>query len=993
MSQNWPLSQSINKSKGICSVCKAVRQLHLKDGTVHQHGPRKNPCAGSHKAPLSVSSQPTTTVTFSTLSSASPKQHLVVSSSSTTGITDSSQLFVQANVCTNSKSVETNYCSFDHPNIDSPIIKHIPKSVRHTCCMFLSQQLFKLCSAPDDLNTWKLLLDFGKLFLVKPSRAGKHHNLSSVIKKRFADFESNLTQPINTQSRARASKYGTSTLANLVASKIEDGNISAAVRLLCSDDQLTNDSDEVFADLIKRHPPAAENRRQYADSSTISSLQVLDKDVLKAIRSFPAGSAGGPDGIRPKHLLDLVNCKTAGQQLLSAITAFINMLLEGKCHPQVTPFLFGGKLIALTKKCGGIRPIAIGYTWRRIASKCANAFAMSALSDHFLPIQLGIGTSGGCEAAIHAVRRYVQSMPADHIVAKLDFSNAFNSLHRDAMLESVHNKVPELYKFCVLSYGQSTVLHYGSRTVLSQEGTQQGDPLGPLLFCLTLQPLLSSLSSELVIGYIDDVTLGGTVSSVSTDVQVIKTNGAAFGLHLNTDKCELIAANFPVGCPTLDTFTMVQPENMTLLGAVLFISDSLDKALKKKLDEFNRLSVNLRLINAHDALLITRFALSTSVLLHLLRCSPCVGHPTLLEIDNLLRSNISHIANVNISNIQWLQTSLPTKVGGLGIRRASSLSLPAFLASYSGTKCLQDLILLRCVCKEDLCFDKCLKLWSTLFHAQIPQAQFAGRQRAWDKPIVERDSAVLFSSLPGAYDQARLRAISSPHSSDWLHALPIASCGLRLDDETVRVAIGFRLGTAICQPHECPCGAIVQSNGFHVLSCKYVSGRRMRHEALNNIIFNAMHRADIPSVKEPPGLSRTDGKRPDGLTLIPWQTGKCVTWDVTVADTMAQSYISASSKSAGGAANLASIRKEGKYADLTKNYIFAPIAIETFGSIGVRSLSFLSELGKKISSTTGDIKERSFLFQRLSITIQHFNSVCFKSSFRNILGLGLDDTI
>ena len=48
-----------------------------------------------------------------------------------------------------------------------------------------------------------------------------------------------------------------------------------------------------------------------------------------------------------------------------------------------------------------------------------------------------VGTPGGCEAAVHATRRFVESMPDDHCVVKLDFSNAFNSLHRDVMLEAV----------------------------------------------------------------------------------------------------------------------------------------------------------------------------------------------------------------------------------------------------------------------------------------------------------------------------------------------------------------------------------------------------------------------------------------------------------------------------------------------------------------------------------------------------------------------------
>ena len=126
--------------------------------------------------------------------------------------------------------------------------------------------------------------------------------------------------------------------------------------------------------------------------------------------------------------------------------------------PDVIPILFGGNLTALVKKSGGIRPIAVGYTWRRLAAKCAYSTAMSRLSDYFATIQLGVDDSGSCESAVHATRRFMESMPNEFVIAKLDFTNAFNNLRRDAMLEAVYKTVLEIYKFSHLSYSQSTKL-------------------------------------------------------------------------------------------------------------------------------------------------------------------------------------------------------------------------------------------------------------------------------------------------------------------------------------------------------------------------------------------------------------------------------------------------------------------------------------------------------------------------------------------------------
>ena len=74
------------------------------------------------------------------------------------------------------------------------------------------------------------------------------------------------------------------------------------------------------------------------------------------------------------------------------------------------------------------------------------------------------------------------------------------------------------------------------------------------------------------------------------------------------------------------------------------------------------------------------------------------------------------------------------------------------------------------------------------------------------------------------------------------------------------------------------CGATVDSLGQHALSCKKNADRVQRHVWLNGLIHPAF-------IREPSGLSRDDSKRPDGLTLVPWQSGRSATWDVTVVHT------------------------------------------------------------------------------------------------------------
>ena len=135
----------------------------------------------------------------------------------------------------------------------------------------------------------------------------------------------------------------------------------------------------------------------------------------------------------------------------------------------------------------------------------------------------------------------------------------------------------------------------------------------------------------------------------------------------------------------------------------------------------------------------------------------------------------------------------------------------------------------------------------------------------------------------------------------------------------------------------------------------------------------------MPSVLEPPGLSRTDGKRPDGLNHIPWQQGKNLTWDVT--DTAADSYLHLTSAKAGGAAENAATRKEDKYVDVQQTYKFISLAFETLGPINVKGAEFLQELGRRLAAISDDNRQTSFLFQRISITLQRFNAITFADTF------------
>ena len=94
--------------------------------------------------------------------------------------------------------------------------------------------------------------------------------------------------------------------------------------------------------------------------------------------------------------------------------------------------------------------------------------------------------------------------------------------------------------------------------------------------------------------------------------------------------------------------------------------------------------------------------------------------------------------------------------------------------------------------------------------------------------------------------------------------------GLWMDDTTIRVAVGLRLGLPLCCPDSCHhCGSAVDDLATHCLHCKKCEGRLYRHSSINDILHRALKAAGIPSKLEPSGLIGAECRRPDGVTLVP----------------------------------------------------------------------------------------------------------------------------
>ena len=524
---------------------------------------------------------------------------------------------------------------------------------------------------------------------------------------------------------------------------------------------------------------------------------------------------------------------------------------------------------------------------------------------------------------------------------------------------------------------------FGDETLLSVEGVQQGDPDGPRLFGDTINSLIQSLQSRFNVWYLDDGNLADEYRIVLGDLRDVIEEGRKCGLVINPAKSELfflgtesdesrkqILSEFSEVCCGIQTPPL---ENLTVLGAPIGAS-AIISCLGDKIVALRILANRLPHLDSHHAFYLLKHSFAIPRLTYSLRTAPCFDHPKLLEdYDSVLRSALKDVCNVHINDSAWVQACLPVRVGGLGLNSTMQLAPSAFLASAAA-----------CADLSSHLFDpivdippptiRALEAWKSTIPLDTPFPTIA-RQRAYLDPVYKSKlSALRESSSPTGV--ARLNSLEGPVPGCWLDAIPASSLGLKLTNSQFRISVAIRLGCKVTEPHSCSrCGKEVLPDGLHGLSCIRSAGRLPRHAMLNDIVRRALASCGVPSILEPPGLCRGDGKRVDGVTLVPWTRGRTLTWDATIVDPLAPSHIVQTAATGGHAVGEAEALKIRKYQDLIdRGYLFHPVAFETFGRPGAGTAAFVREIGSRLETVTREPRSHRFLLQRCTIAIMIGNA-------------------
>lgn len=307
---------------------------------------------------------------------------------------------------------------------------------------------------------------------------------------------------------------------------------------------------------------------------------------------------------------------------------------------------------------------------------------------------------------MHGLREYVMcnmiNSECNKTIVKVDIRNAFNSVRRDIVLEQVLAKCPEMFPMLRQAFSAETPLFTGTEVVKSCTSLQQGDPLAPLWFALAIDQCIRPISSEINIWYLDDGVLGGTPETIATELNTLRGKLLDIGLQINTAKCEVTFLGKRGSQQHRDALTHVRqflpdlkevdPNELTLLGSPLS-EGGLESAIETAKNDINILCQRILSLDAHTAMFFLTNYVSAPQLTYLLRSAPVFKRKQKLsEIDDLLRAILSQTVNVHMRDDMWEQATLPTRHGGLGIRRLTDLAIPCFISSVKSCASLMSQI-------------------------------------------------------------------------------------------------------------------------------------------------------------------------------------------------------------------------------------------------------------------------------------------------------------
>jgi hypothetical protein len=313
---------------------------------------------------------------------------------------------------------------------------------------------------------------------------------------------------------------------------------------------------ETVEQLRALHPTATEVMEPIPKNRA-AAMVAIDASALFRIlkRRVNNGSSPGPSGWTGSHLQLIANCSNADAK--EGLAAVIQDLCNGRFEGSLKSRLLSCTLMPIWKAGGassrGIRPIAIGEVFVKLAAHYSMAMIEDQLPSLFSRIQYGVKRPGGSETAAQLTRALFEQSRRDDpttIALKTDFQNAFNATSRAQAWRTLlaHSNTEPIWRMFHWAYSSESPLLVFDKGILhtilsSSEGMRQGDPFAAFAFALCVQSLyekvLKGSPGCKAVSVLDDLTLIGPLAEVVQVYDRIKQLAPEYHLALRTEKCQV----------------------------------------------------------------------------------------------------------------------------------------------------------------------------------------------------------------------------------------------------------------------------------------------------------------------------------------------------------------------------------------------------------------------------------------------------------------------
>ena len=326
----------------------------------------------------------------------------------------------------------------------------------------------------------------------------------------------------------------------------------------------------------------------------------LNSDSILQAAMHTQGAAG-PSGLDAQAWRRMCSSfKSASSNLCTALAGVGKRIATSLVHPEGLAAFVACRLIPLNK-CPGVRPIGVGEVPRRIIAKTILRIVSEDVEAAAGPLQLCAGQDGGCEAAVHAMRKIFVDQDTEAVLL-VDASNAFNSINRQAALHNISIMCPPLGQILINTYRSPIRLFVtGSGEIASTEGTTQGDPLAMAMYALAISPLINKLKQLCPdvkqVWYADDATGAANCTKLRGWWDELSTHGPLFGYYPNAPKTHLIVKEEHEARATEafnGTGVQITTEGKRHLGAAIgshsFAEEYVNNKVKKWTEEIKHLA-------------------------------------------------------------------------------------------------------------------------------------------------------------------------------------------------------------------------------------------------------------------------------------------------------------------------------------------------------------------------------------------------------------------